>query len=179
MIWGAFSAQGTAQLCFCAPRTNAEMYTDMLGDALVPYLEDNMGGDASIDAARHTQEWLAVRGIPVLEWPACSPDLNPIENLWAILARRVYRKPSGKRVFMDFNALKAKIVQEWANLDIELLSTLHRPMPNRIFEAIKKMVAQIATRPCQILNKIELSKTNIPQMLIIFIKILVIYGMLL
>ncbi|KAG3001110.1 hypothetical protein PC128_g16898 [Phytophthora cactorum] len=33
--------------------------------------------------------------INLLDWPARSLDLNPIENLWALLARKVY--PNGRQ----------------------------------------------------------------------------------
>lgn len=145
MVWGAFSARGTAQICFMSPRTNSEMYITMLDDVLVDYLEEVMDEDvifqqdnASIHTARNTMGWFDARGIPVMEWPAISPDLNPIENLWAILARRVYGKPSEKRIFTSVLELKTRIVQEWAGIQSDLIQSLVKSMPNRIFEVILK-----------------------------------------
>ena len=34
--------------------------------------------------------FLRDRGVKLLDWPALTPDLNPIENLWGIVARQVY-----------------------------------------------------------------------------------------
>lgn len=145
MIWGAFSSLGTATLCFVSNRMNSEAYTDVLEDALVPYLE-NLPDDsfifqqdnASIHASRHTKDWFEARNLPVMVWPACSPDLNPIENLWSILARRVYGPASQRRVFNSIYDLKARITEEWMRIDQELLQSLCHSMPKRIFEVILK-----------------------------------------
>lgn len=39
--------------------------------------------------AKATKKYLAGKKVKTLDWPARSPDLNPIENFWALLASRV------------------------------------------------------------------------------------------
>ncbi len=42
--------------------------------------------------AKSTKSWLNDHGVGVLDWPANSPDLNPIENLWSIVKRKMRNK---------------------------------------------------------------------------------------
>ena len=69
-----------------------------------------------------------------LDWPSQSPDLNPIENLWDVLERKVrMRNPKPKNKSELFVALK----EEWYQLEPERLLKLVESMPRRIKAVIK------------------------------------------
>ena len=49
------------------------------------YQDDN----APAHRARTVGTFLEDQGVEHLPWPACSPDMNPIENLWAEVTRKI------------------------------------------------------------------------------------------
>ncbi|GBM11601.1 hypothetical protein AVEN_180149-1 [Araneus ventricosus] len=63
------------------------------------------------------------------DWPAKSPDLNPIENLWDILGQRVKRRNQHPRILVG---LRDQILSEWPKLDATDLQNLEDSLPNRI-----------------------------------------------
>src|SRR5271156_1571265 len=79
------------------------------------------------------RNWLGQRKLRVLEWPSKSPDLNPIENLWGIMARQVY---AHGRQYNTLSELKSAVISAWNKLSLVTLRNLISSMKNRIFEVI-------------------------------------------
>lgn len=143
MIWGAFGRAGKLDLQCVETRMNAVGYQRMLSGANLrhrgreicgrnwTFMQDN----APIHKARSTMQWLEDEGIEVLEWPACSPDLNPIENLWGVLAGKVY---AHGRQYSNKEDLKRAIFDAWDAIPLSTLESLVDSMPNRIFDVISK-----------------------------------------
>ncbi len=69
-----------------------------------------------------------------MDWPARSPDLNPIENVWGMLARKVYE---GGRQNSNTKELKQQIENSWYDLDVGFLQKLIKSMSTRIFNMIR------------------------------------------
>ncbi|CAD6185418.1 unnamed protein product [Caenorhabditis auriculariae] len=127
MVWAAFCGNGTVALSFIGTRTNSQDYQQLLAQHLLPYLRRrrrvNMiyqQDNASVHASNSTLAY---------------PDLNPVENLWSVLVRRVY---ANAKQYTTVNDLKRAIRAEWDGLDKSLLQSLVGSTPNRIFEVAQK-----------------------------------------
>ena len=69
--------------------------------------------NATVHNARHTLTFLQENGIRPLGHPACSPDLNPIKNVLAWIAKDVY---GNSKQFESVNDLGDAIFRSWSNI---------------------------------------------------------------
>ncbi|OXA36700.1 Transposable element Tc3 transposase [Folsomia candida] len=140
MVWGAYGYHGKSELATISHRLNSQDYQGILQDNLLR-AGPQIGGrgwifqqdNASIHVSNSTQAWLDQKRVRRLDHPPKSPDLNPMENLWGIMARNVYAH--GKQ-YANIRELELAIHAEWAKIPLEVLQTLTDSMKNRIFEVI-------------------------------------------
>ena len=77
--------------------------------------------------------WFSEKGINLLEWPSLSPDLNPIENMWGMMARRVYRDG---RQYEGVRDLKEAILEAWNFISNDYICDLLSSMKDRLYNVV-------------------------------------------
>ena len=121
MVWGCFSG-----ICGLGPlfQINGIMdhfvYRDILEKQMVPFADDNMPlrwqfqqDNDPKNTSKFIKTWFNTNQISLMKWPANSPDLNPIENLWKQLDDAIQLK--GKIINGD--QLYIELKQAWQEVN--------------------------------------------------------------
>ncbi|KAI3355189.1 hypothetical protein L3Q82_018048 [Scortum barcoo] len=72
------------------------------------------------------QQFLQDEGIDAMDWPARSPDLNPIEHIWDIMSRSIHQRHVAPQTVQE---LADALVQVWEEIPQETIRHLIRSMP--------------------------------------------------
>lgn len=143
-VFGVLTSKGLGPLIRIRGHLNSEQYCDILEDCL-PFLEENFPDDhyywlqdnCPVHCSNETLRFIRLnfRG-GLINHPAYSPDLNPIENLWAIIKRELKLLPKARNA----DELFAQIESIWNLMrsDQTLIHNLCASMPRRIQTCLDK-----------------------------------------
>ena len=142
MFWGSFSYSGVGSLRPIKGTMNADSYMQIVKnnihqdmDEAFPNSEGILQQDlAPCHRANKVKTLFSEMGIHLLDWPGNSPDLNPIENLWAIV-----KLEARKRDCTTLDKMTQAIIVIWFDPKMKQhCSKLVDSMPKRVKEVIQK-----------------------------------------
>ena len=140
MFWGCIGWNGVGILYHIPGIMVKEVYRDILAKNLpLASRKLRMRGRYIFqhdNDPKHTamivKQWLAENRVNLLEWPAQSPDLNPIEHIWSELERRCSgRNPKNKTELVEL------AMKQWDLIEPSVVQNLVQSMPNRIAAVIR------------------------------------------
>lgn len=133
MVWACFSYYGVGPIHWIRDIMDGPGYVKIMQDIMLPYASDEMPliwvfqqDNDPKHTSKVAKKWFADNGTRVLEWPAQSPDLNPIENLWADVKKVVAQKSP-----TNISELWETIRAAWSSIPPERCQKLVDSMPRR------------------------------------------------
>ena len=139
MLWGCFAASGAGSLVLVHDIMKKENYVEILRDNMQKSARSLSLGRYWVfqqdNDPKHTsklvQQFLKDTKTKVLEWPAQSPDLNPIEHLWQVLKVNVHARKS-----RNLDQLEQFAMEEWATIPQETCANLVKNYSKRSLSVV-------------------------------------------
>lgn len=131
MIFGTICSLGMGELYFVESYMNSLQYIKVIDQVVVPQVTKWFGkpgrgrrkfyfmqDSAPCHTSKLSMARLAFHKLNVLPWPSNSPDMNPIENVWAVLKQEVRLRiqeirGNNCRQLKDIEVLKEAISHCW------------------------------------------------------------------
>ena len=139
MVSGTISGKGQGKLFTFEPgeKINSDKHTDVTKTHVIPTmkklkLKHLLQDRAPIHRSKKSRKFLQKNQVNYIWLPACSPDLNPIENVWSLIKSKL-----DKEAIFTTKELGKRIQFHWRKLKPDYLKKLARSMPKRLAHVIK------------------------------------------
>jgi transposase len=140
MLWAGISVTERTDLHIVQGNMNSLYYRANVLQAIVLPLRNRVGDrfvlmddNARPHRARIITTFLEDNNIQRIEWPAMSPDLNPIENIWAMLNTRLRNRI---HAVTNVATLTAALQEEWNNIPQMVIRNTVVSMRRRCLECV-------------------------------------------
>lgn len=130
-IWGYIKSTGERGIVLFDGNLDSLKYQELLEKIYIVKhrrYELFMQDGARCHTAKSTMAFLRKKKIKVIEdWPAQSPDLNPIENLWSVLKKQVHTN-----TFHNKQELWKVVEEEFEKIPTNYIKNLFKSVPKRL-----------------------------------------------
>lgn len=143
MIWGCITYEGVGFACKIDDILDSELYSEILRHELMETVDFYKMDHSQVifqqdNDPKHTsnmsEETLEEIGLDVMEWPAQSPDLNPIEPFWKHLKKKLRDR---KNIYATKEELWEALQEELEVINKDLCRKLIASMPERVQAVIR------------------------------------------
>jgi hypothetical protein len=141
MFWGCFSRHAKGPLTVIEGKIDSKKYLELVQDVVMPEIQASevdlifMQDNARPHTARVVTDYYHENNVQMLDWPPQSPDLNPIEQVWAIMKQKLYSQKSFPK---NKSELIASFFKIWEELPPRLFVSLSDSIPERLELVLKK-----------------------------------------
>lgn len=138
MIWGCMTYNGLGDACWLEQGIDSQLYVEVLQDYVITsrdyhgldpstfvFQQDN----AKVHTANIIKEYFLKSKIAVMNWPSNSPDLNPIELVWAYLKRQLDQYDNEPKSMKE---LWNRVQDVWNRIPEDFIHNLYASMPTRM-----------------------------------------------
>ncbi|GBM77079.1 Acetylcholinesterase-1 [Araneus ventricosus] len=135
LVWGGIILGSRTDLYVQSVTMTGHIYRDVILEQHVRLFRGAMGAEflfmddnARPHRANIVDECLQSEDITRMDWPAYSPDLNPIEYVWDMLGRRIAARQPPPTCLPE---LRRALLDEWCNIPQDQIDNLILSMPRR------------------------------------------------
>lgn len=142
MFWGGIMYGRRTPLILIQRTMTGTIYVENIIEPIIQPLRNEFGenfifqdDNARPHRTQRVEIMLQEGNIQRMNWPANSPDMNPIEHVWDYLGRAISNRENPPVTLQD---LTTAVQEEWHNMPDHFINNLIRGMPRRVGQLIER-----------------------------------------